>query len=111
MYYKNGMESDEKLKEIDIKNLTSYYFDDMTKFEDLNLDYILIDEKSYKHFSVYNISYKILIDGKPLRIVRFEKINEFIRVYDGTRYFTGLESRISYIISHNYAKIKVDSRK
>ena len=57
----------------------------------------------------------------------FDEIDEFIRVYDGTRclalfgsekcnsiynrirYLTGVKSSISYVISHNYAKIKVDS--
>ena len=34
---------------------------------------------------VYDISYKTLIDAKPLRL-RFDKIDGFIRVYDGTKY-------------------------
>ena len=34
---------------------------------------------------VYNISYKTLIDSKPLRS-RFNKIDGSIRVYDGARY-------------------------
>ena len=85
-----NMESNEKLKEINIKNLTCYYFDDIIKTEDFDLDNILIDEKSYKNFLVYNISYKILIDYKPLRI-RFDKIDGFIRAYDGTRYLGSLQ--------------------
>ena len=79
------IENHDKLKEIDIKNCTRYYFDDIIKFEDFDLDNILIDEKSCKNISVYNISYKTLIVAKPLRI-RFNKIGWFIRVYDGTRY-------------------------
>ena len=70
-------------KKINIKNRTCYYFDDIIKIEDLNLHNILIDEKSYKNISFYNISYN-LIDAKPLRI-RFDKVDGFIRVYDGTR--------------------------
>ena len=50
------MESNNKLKDIDIKNRTCYYFDDGTRFEDFDLDDILIDEKSYKNILVYNIS-------------------------------------------------------
>ena len=42
-----------------------YYFDDIIKIEDFNLDNILIDEKSYKNVLVYNISYRTLIDAKP----------------------------------------------
>ena len=56
-----------------------------TKFKDFDLDNILIDGKSYKNIFVCNISYKILIDDKPLHI-RFDKIDGFIRVYEETRY-------------------------
>ena len=57
---------------------------------------------------IYGISYKTktLIDPKPLRI-RFDKIDGFIRIYDGTRYLTLIDSekygtisnRIRYLIS------------
>ena len=79
---------------------------------------------------VYNISkfwsYKTLIHAKHL-CIRFGKINRFIRVYRGTRYLVlfggekygliynriryliGVKSGITYVISHNYAKAKVDS--
>ena len=79
------MESNDELKEIDIKDCIWYYFNDIIKTEDFDFDNILIDEKSYENILVYNISYKSLIESKPLRI-RFDKIDEIIRVYDGTRY-------------------------
>ena len=82
--------------------------------------------KNYmKNILVYSISYKNLI-AKPLRI-RLGIIDGLIRVYDGTRYlllfgsekydfiynrfryFMNLKSSIAYLISHNYAKIRVDS--
>ena len=44
------MDSNNELKEIDIKNRTCYYFDDIIKIEDLDLDKILKDEKSLKIF-------------------------------------------------------------
>ena len=75
------MDSDDELKEIDIRNSMCYYFDDIIKIEDVDID-ILIDEKSYKNILVYSVSYKSLIDSKPLRI-RLDKIDGFIRVYDG----------------------------
>ena len=53
------MESNEKLKEIAIKNRTCYYFDDITEIEDFDTDHIWIDEKSYENILVYNISHKI----------------------------------------------------
>ena len=66
-----------------------------------------------------------MVDAKPLRI-RFNKIDGFIRVHDGTRYLILFGSEkisiriiynriryligmITYVISNNYAKIKVHS--
>ena len=39
------MESNDKLKEINIENRTCYFFDDIIKFEDFDLDNILTDDK------------------------------------------------------------------
>ena len=67
-----------------------------------------------------------MIGAKPL-CIRFDKIDGFIRVYDGTRYLAlfgtekydsisnriryliEVKSGITYVVSKNYAKIKVDS--
>ena len=67
-----------------------------------------------------------MIGAKPLRI-RFDKIDGFIKVYDGTRYLLlfggekyhfiynkvrhviGVRKVIAYVVSNNYAKLKVDS--
>ena len=75
---------------------------------------------------VYDISYKTLIDAKPLHI-RFSKVDGFVRVYDGTRYLVlfgpenhdviynriryliSRKSGITYVLTHNYPRIKVDS--
>ena len=74
---------DAKLKEIGIKNWTCYHFDGQIKIELFNLDNVLRDEKSFENILVYNISNKNLI-ANPLRI-RFDKIDDFIRTYDGTK--------------------------
>ena len=118
------MESNDQFIEIDIKNRTCYYFDDIIKVEHFDLDNILIDEKSYENILVCNITYKSLNDSNSLR-VRFDKIDGFIRVYDGIkylvywevknmipfkiRYLIRVKSGIAYILSHNYATIKVHS--
>ena len=60
-----------------IKNRPCYCFDDMSKLEDFDLDKILI----------YDVSLKTLMDSMPLRI-RFDKIDEIIKISDGTRYLT-----------------------
>ena len=86
------MDSNNELKEIDIKNCTCYFFDNIIKIEDFDLDNILIDEKSNEIILVYNILCKSLIDSKPLRI-RFDEIDEVIKVYDGKRYLVLFESK------------------
>ena len=72
------------------------------------------------------ISYKALIGSKPLRI-RFSKIDGILRIYDWSRYLIlfgnkkydaiynkiryliSIKSGITYVISHYFAKIIVDS--
>ena len=48
------MESN-KLKEIDIKNPTCYYFEDLIKIEDFDFDNIVIDERLDKRILVFKI--------------------------------------------------------
>ena len=82
--------------------------------------------KSCENILIFHISFKVLIRAKPLRIM-FDKAEGFIRDYDGTRYLVLLDSEkydaiysriryledqkigITYLFSHNYAKIKIDS--
>ena len=78
----------------------------------------------YENILIYGISCKTFIGSKPLRI---SKVDGFIRVYVGSRYFVlfdpeeydaiynrtryliGLKSGIIYVFIHYYTKIKVDS--
>ena len=78
------MQSNDELKEIDIKNRTCYYLDDIIKIEDFDFNNTLIDQTSYENVLFYNISYKTLIGAKPLRI-KFDKEDGYIRVCDWTR--------------------------
>ena len=60
---------------------------------------------------IYDISYKTLIGSNPLQI-RFDKIYEFIRIYDGTRYlklfgsekYDTIYNRISYLMKYQTSK-------
>ena len=93
-------------KKVHIKSRAWYYFDDIIKLEDFDIDNILIDEKLHVNILIYNISYKTLIDSKPLRI-RFSKIDGFIKIYDGTKYLVllgpekcgAIYNKIRYLIS------------
>ena len=57
---------------------------DITKLEEFDLDNILMYKKSQENTFVYD-----LIVLKALRF-RFDRIDGFIRIYDGTRYLTRL---------------------
>ena len=118
------------LEVINIKYLlllsTCYYFYDTIKNEDFDFDNISLHKKSSENILVDDISYKTLIGAKPLYI-RFDKVDGFIRAYDGTRYLVlfgpekydafynrirhllSQKSSITYVFSHNYARIKIDS--
>ena len=99
------MENNE-FKKIHIKNRTCYYFDDIIKLEDFDLDNILKDEKSHENILIYDMSYKTLIGSKTLRI-RFDKIDGVIRIYDGIKNLTlsgskkydAIYDRVRYLIS------------
>ena len=86
------MASYDKLKEINIKNCTCYYFNDINKFGDFDVDNILIDEKIYENTLLYNVSYKALMGATPLRIA-FNQIDVFIRIYDRTGYLALFEGK------------------
>ena len=53
--------------------------DDIIKIKDFDFDNILLDRKSYENTLIYDISCKILIGSKPLRII-FDKLDGFIRL-------------------------------
>ena len=123
------MESKDELKEIDIKNHTRYYFDDVMRYTDINSDNILLRKNSYKKCEIIlicDISYETFMFAKPLRI-SFNKIDGFMNIYDGTRYlvlceferYNVLSNRIKYLINekgciinsinHNFTRIRIDS--
>ena len=68
------MESKDELKEMDIKNRTCYYFDDLMRAWDIDIDTdfstIFLDKKLYKekkeNILIYNISYKNLNGRKTI---------------------------------------------
>ena len=51
------MENDE-FKKVCIENRTCFYFDDIIKLVDFDIEKILIDEKRHENNLIYDISYK-----------------------------------------------------
>ena len=116
----------DSLKEIDIKNCTFYYFDDIMKTTGIYSGNISLEEKIYKNILIYDISYETFKGSKPVRIW-FDKKDGFIKIYDGIRYLVLLGhswydkicDSINYLISkesgikdcnnHNLLRIRIDS--
>ena len=61
-----------KFKEIDIKNRTYYFLDDMANIKNLYLNKIKIDEKSYKNILVYYMGYVTI---KNLSYIKTNSVN------------------------------------
>ena len=83
------MENKDELKETDIKNYMRYYFDDIIRFWDRDIEFrdVLLDENSYETYEnilIHNISNKTSMDAKPLHI-RFDKIDGFIKIHNKIR--------------------------
>ena len=126
IYYLQCKIENDEFKTVHIKNCMCYYFYDIIKLKGFDFDNISIDEKSHGNALSYDISYETLMDPKPL-CFRLDKIDGFIRTYDGTRYLVllspkkydttynriryliSLKSGVTFIFSHNFAKTKVDS--
>ena len=46
-----------EIKQIDIKNRSYYFCNDMIDLKDLDASLLKIDKKSYKNIGIYNIGY------------------------------------------------------
>ena len=55
------------IKQINVKNLTYYFYNDIIELENFASSLLKIDKKSYKAISIYNIGY---ITIKKLVIVK-----------------------------------------
>ena len=55
-------------KEIDLKNRTYYFFDDMINIKNFDSNLLKIDRKSYKHINIYYIGYVTMKDPNYLNI-------------------------------------------
>ena len=51
------------IKEVNIKNRTYYFFDDMINIKDFDPNLLKIDKKSYKNIDIYYIDYITVKDS------------------------------------------------
>ena len=67
------------VKDINIKNQTYYFFDDIINIKDFDPNNIKIDEKTYKNILIYYIGYVTIKDSRYLRIY---SLNPLYLIFD-----------------------------
>ena len=84
-----------KVKDINIKNHTYYFFDDIINIKIFDLTNISRDEKSYKNIFIYYIGYVTIKDSKYVKInnvnflhLIFNKVNGYFEEINGNKYLT-----------------------
>ena len=68
-----------KIKVIDIKNRTYYFFHDINNIKIFDPNNIKIDEKSYKDILIYYIRYMTI---KDLKHVKINSVNSLYLVFN-----------------------------
>ena len=84
-----------KVKHIDIRNLTYCFFNDIISIKVFDPDKIKIDKKSYKNILIYYTSYVTIKDSKYVKIYSvnplyliFNKVNEYFDEINENKYLT-----------------------
>ena len=82
-----------KVKDVNIKHRTYYFFNDIINIENSDLNNIKIDEKSYKNILIYYIGYVTIKDSKYIKIYSvnpfyliFRYANEYFEEINGNKY-------------------------
>ena len=71
------------IKEINIKNRTYYFFDDMINIKDFDPNLLKIDKKSYKNIDIYYIGYITMKDSDYVKINSVNPLYLIIHKVDG----------------------------
>ena len=73
----------DKFKEIDIKNLAYYFFDDFITIKNFDPNKIKIDENSYKNTLIYYIGFATIKYSKYLKIITANPLYLIINKVNG----------------------------
>ena len=80
-----------RIKEINIKNRTYYFYDDMVHIKDFDSNLLKIDKKSYKNIGIYYIGYitkkyQYKINSVNPLYLFVGEIDGFIEEKEGSKY-------------------------
>ena len=100
------------IKQINIKNRTYYFFDDMINIKDFIPSLIKIDKKSYKNIDIYHIGYVTMKDSdfvkingvNPLHLIIGE-VDECIEENNGNKYLTFTSTDKNKKVLEKYTKL------
>ena len=99
-------------KDIDIKNRTNYFFNDLINIKKFDPKNIKIDEKSYKNIFIYYIGYVTIKVSKYVKIyivnplyLIFNKVNEYFEKINENKYLTLVPTNESKEKIKKYEKI------
>ena len=102
-----------KVKDIDIKNCTYYFFDDIIKLKNFDSSNIKIDEESYKNILIYYIGYVTIKDSKYIKInsvnplyLIFNKVNGYFEEINGSKYLMLVPTNESKEIIKKFEKLR-----
>ena len=74
------------VKQIDIKNRTYYFYNDMIDIKTFDSDLLKIDKKSYKDIGIYNIGY-----------ITIKKIDDYENIYSVNPLYLIIDHASGYI--------------
>ena len=92
------MESNDELKEIDIKHCACYYSDDI-RVGDFGFNNVLLSSKLFENTLIYDISYKTFMSARALGI-SFDKVDgiRYLLLFGPERY-DAIYDRVRYLIN------------
>ena len=73
-----------KLKYINVKNRTHYFFNDFMSIENVDVNNIKIDENPHKNILIYYIEYAMI--KKDLSYLIFTNLNGYFEEFNGNKY-------------------------
>ena len=106
-----------KVKHINIKNHTYYFFDDIINIKYFDPNNIKIDEKPYKNIVIYYVASVTIKYSKYIKInsvnplyLRLNKMNGYFEEINGNKYLTLVPTNESKEKIKNYEKLWIKIR-
>ena len=91
------------IKEVNIKNCTYYFFDDMVNITNFDPNLLKIDKKSYKNIDIYYIGYVTMKDSE---YVKLNTVNTLYLTIDKVDGYTEEKNGNIYLILDSTNKNK-----